>query len=251
MPRGGSLVIGLANRRSDAAAPAELAPGDYVALTVTDSGTGMDEATLARAVEPFYTTKEVGKGTGLGLSMVHGILVQSGGALRIRSRLGEGTTVEGWLPRAAQAPGQVRPAGARAAAQGSGTVLLCEDTAAVRDFVADSLEDAGYTVIATASGTAALAALDAGTPVDLLIADFAMPEMNGGVLARLVCQRHPHVPILLITGNADQTALRTDAVGFPVLRKPFKQAELVARVTHLLSSGEPGDGRTISAAERA
>jgi signal transduction histidine kinase/CheY-like chemotaxis protein len=251
MERGGSLTVSLSNRLADETAPAELAPGPYVVVTMTDTGTGMDEATLARAIEPFYTTKEVGKGTGLGLSMVHGILVQSGGALRIRSRLGEGTTVEGWLPRAAQAPGTAASAEAGRKAQGSGTVLLCEDTAAVRAFVSDSLEDAGYAVIATGSGAAALDVLDAGDPVDLLIADFAMPEMNGGILARLARERRPDLPVLLITGNADQAALRADATGLPVLRKPFKQAQLVARVAHLLNGGAAGEDRAVASGEWA
>jgi signal transduction histidine kinase/CheY-like chemotaxis protein len=251
MPRGGALTITLSNRSFGPDAPVELAVGDYVVLAVTDTGMGMDEATLARAFEPFFTTKEVGKGTGLGLSMMHGIVVQSGGATRIRSKPGEGTTVEIWLPRAATAPVEMPPPARKAVPvdDGVGTILLCDDDPTVCAFVAASLEDAGYRVRVTESGRAALAALEDGSAVDLLLVDFAMPELNGAAVACLVRERHPHLPILLITGYADQGALTKDAREVPILHKPFKQADLVARVMALLP--RDGDRRARAAGRSA
>jgi CheY-like chemotaxis protein len=169
--------------------------------------------------------------------MVHGILTQSGGALRITSRLGEGTSVEAWLPRSAEAALAAPAAAAASEARGSGTILVCEDIPAVRDFVVEVLEEAGYQAIATAAGAAALAVLEAETPVDLLLVDFAMPGMNGGVVARVARERRPDLPVLLVTGNFDTAALAREANGLPILRKPFGRAQLLAQLNHLLQHG--------------
>ena len=238
MPRGGALTIALTNRTADREALAELPPGDYVCLSVADTGTGMDEATLARACEPFFTTKEMGKGTGLGLAMVHGIVLQSGGAMRIRSSLGKGTTVDVWLPRAAKEAVAIEtpPQVPMVPAQRAATILLCDDDEAVRDVIAATLKESGYRVIVTDNGRAALAVLEQKSPVDLLLVDFAMPEMNGATVARLTRQRRPDLPILLISGKADHVALRASAAEMPVLHKPFKQAELTTRIAGLLKS---------------
>jgi CheY-like chemotaxis protein len=236
MPEGGSLAITLSNRRSDSEAPAGLAAGDYVVLAVSDTGIGMDEATLARAIEPFFTTKEIGKGTGLGLSTVHGIVAQSRGAMRIRSNPGHGTVIEIWLPRAQETPMPARATEGEAPERGNGTILLCEDDPTVRDFIAASLEDSGYQVVATEGGPSALAVLDSKMPVDLLLVDLAMPKMNGATVVHLAQERRPDLPALVITGNADTAPLGTKTEEVPVLHKPFKQAELVSRVVELLAS---------------
>jgi CheY-like chemotaxis protein len=237
MPRGGSLAIALANRSFSNDAPEELRVGDYVVVSVSDTGVGMDEVTLARAVEPFFTTKDVGKGTGLGLSMVHGIVVQSGGAMRIRSRPGEGATVEMWLPRSQQLAETAGRAAPLPADRGDATILVCDDNPSVREFATEALEDFGYRVIATENGPSALAVIeDENTPVDLLLVDFAMPGMNGADVAQQSKRRRPGLPVLLITGNAEQAALKTEAEGVPLLQKPFKQAQLVTRVADLLKS---------------
>jgi CheY-like chemotaxis protein len=237
MPRGGTLTITLANETVTPGSPDDLRVGDYVVLRVADTGIGMDEATLARAVEPFFTTKDVGKGTGLGLSMVHGIAVQSGGAMRIRSRLGRGTTVEIWLPRSLESADEAGRAAIRPLERGDATILVCDDNQSVREFASEALEDSGYHVIAAENGQSALAVIEnEATPLDLLLVDFAMPGINGVDVAQRTRQRRPNLPILLITGNAEQAAVRSEAEGVPLLTKPFKQAQLVSRVADLLKS---------------
>jgi signal transduction histidine kinase/CheY-like chemotaxis protein len=235
MPRGGAINIALSNSELDAYAPSELTAGDYVVLIVSDTGEGMDDATLARAFEPFFTTKGVGKGTGLGLSMVYGTIAQSGGAVRIRSKVGHGTEVELWLPRSRASQAVVQAAEATGTPEpADGAILVCDDDSGVRQFIADALQKSGYQSIAAEDGPAALAILDTDTPVDLLLVDFAMPGMNGASVVRLALQRRPGLPILIVTGYADQDAIETKALGVPVLRKPFKRTELAARVADLL-----------------
>jgi signal transduction histidine kinase len=235
MPRGGAIEIALSNSRFTAEAPAELTAGEYVVLTLSDTGQGMDEATLGRAFEPFFTTKGTGKGTGLGLSMVHGTVVQSGGAVRIRSKPAHGTAVELWLPRAQEASIEAQAAEASGAPeQGDGTILVCDDDPNVRQFITEALQNSGYRSIATADGPSALAILDTKTPVDLLLVDFALSGMNGATVARLSQERRPDLPILIITGYADQDTFETRDSGVPVLRKPFKRAQLAARIADLL-----------------
>ncbi|HSP25019.1 MAG TPA: PAS domain S-box protein, partial [Saliniramus sp.] len=180
MPGGGALRISARNDDADGR-PAALGPGRYVRLSVRDEGVGMDEATLARAREPFFTTKGVGKGTGLGLSMVHGLALQSGGLLHIESRPGEGTTVEIWLQATeGEAEGTAaQRVDATPAEQPPVTVLLVDDDALVAFGTASMLEDLGHVVIEANSGAKALGLLEAHPAIDLLITDFAMPGMNG------------------------------------------------------------------------
>jgi signal transduction histidine kinase/CheY-like chemotaxis protein len=237
MPRGGSIVIALSNRTFDGETRSDLAAGDYVVITVSDTGEGMDEATLARAIEPFFTTKEVGKGTGLGLSMVHGTVVQSGGTVLIRSKPEQGTVVELWLPRSREASTDA-PAVEDAAApeHGDGAILVCDDDLSVREFIVEALRNLGYRSIATEDGPSALAVLDADTSVDLLLVDLAMPGMNGATVARLARERRPDLPMLMITGYAEQETFEAKPADLPVLRKPFKRAELAARIAELLKA---------------
>jgi signal transduction histidine kinase/CheY-like chemotaxis protein len=236
MPTGGTLSITLSNGEPGPGAPHELAPGQYVVLTVSDTGTGMNETTLARATEPFFTTKGPGKGTGLGLSMMQGVVTQSGGAARIDSKPGRGTQIELWLPRADAAPAEDAVRDLHREPQGDGAILVCDDNSAVLEYVCDALKIKGYRVLPAGSGRAAISMLGENASIRLLIVDFLMPEMNGAAVAREVRTRHPRLPILLITGNADPEATHADLPDVPVLCKPFDQEQLAARVKDLLAA---------------
>ena len=237
MPTGGTLSITLSNGEAGSGAPRDLAPGQYVVMTIADTGIGMDETTLARATEPFFTTKEPGKGTGLGLSMMQGVVSQSGGATRLRSRPGQGTQIELWLPRARTAPAEVAIHRMRDEAEGGdGAILVCDDNAAVLEYVCDALRTKGYHVLPASSGRSAISMLQENESIRLLIVDFLMPEMNGAAVAREVRMRHPRLPILLITGNADPEATGADLPDVPVLRKPFDRDQLATRVADLLAA---------------
>ncbi len=206
-----------------------LSPGPYLCLSLTDTGEGMDETTLRRAAEPFYTTKGVGKGTGLGLSMVHGLATQSGGTLVLKSRKGEGLTAEIWLPAT---NGDVDAVPAPAAAPPSediaGTrplrILAVDDDALVLMNTTAMLEDLGHAVREAFSGREALAQLLADPHVDLVITDHAMPQMTGAQLASEIRNRWPDLPILLATGYAELPSGADP--GLPRLSKPFSQVDL-------------------------
>jgi PAS domain S-box-containing protein len=215
----------------------ELPAGDYVSLAVIDNGVGMDEETLARATEPFFTTKGIGKGTGLGLSMVHGIAEQSGGRLRLSSRPGEGTRAELWLARADRVA-MAQPALAVISPDLDGgetapalVVLAVDDDDLVLDNTAAMLEDLGHTAVVASSAREALAVLEERT-VDVVVTDQAMPVTTGLQLARQIKARRPGLPIALATGFAELPA-DIDA-DIPRIRKPYTQAEL-ARLLHYLS----------------
>jgi CheY-like chemotaxis protein len=235
MPIGGTLRISLHNGRTDLNSPTDLISGDYVVVSVSDTGTGMDEATLAQAFDPFFTTKEVGSGSGLGLPMVQGFAGQSGGAVRIRSKLGEGTAVELWLPQAATLPSEVSVADRFSSAmdKSSAEVLLCDDDDDVRRFLGELLKSNGYIVHETSSAGDALRILEKSGMVDLLIVDYAMPGMDGVQIIRQAGQRHPSLKTLLITGDA--SAVGEEVKGVPLLRKPFRPAEFSQIVADILS----------------
>lgn len=225
MPGGGRIVISA--REDSIVAPwnGGMLPGDYLRIAVTDTGEGMDEATLARAVEPFFTTKGVGQGTGLGLPMVHGLAEQSGGRLVLTSRPGEGTTAELWLPvtteesaSASPEPAQ-DPAGTRSLA-----ILAVDDDPLVLTSTAGMLEDLGHRVHEATSAAMALDILQRQPALDLVITDHAMPQMTGAELAERIARDHPSLPVVLATGFAELPAGR--AAGLPRLAKPFDQAEL-------------------------
>jgi CheY-like chemotaxis protein len=224
MPDGGALKISVAAEHAPGGDGRDLAPGDYVRLSVSDTGLGMDEATLARAIEPFFSTKGRGRGTGLGLSMAHGLASQLGGSLSITSTPGAGTTVELWLPASEVAEStQDRSLPADALRPRTGAVLLVDDEALARASTATILADLGFRVTEAASGEQALALLDSGTQVDLLITDHLMPGMTGAELATAFSQRRPGIPVLVITGYADVIP-----AGLPHLSKPFRRVELAA-----------------------
>jgi PAS domain S-box-containing protein len=233
MPNGGRLTIRTANvRRSQA--PGSLAPGDYVLISVADTGEGMTPEVLSKAVEPFFTTKEVGKGSGLGLSMVHGVATQSGGGLLIDSSVGRGTTVSVYLPRARRSSAETRERERRSSAEGSrATILVVDDDAGVREVAVSSLESLGYRTLAAENGPAALDVLASADPVDLLLVDMAMPGMSGVELIRRAREGRPALRAMLVTGYADLNAY-SPAEGDLVLQKPYRLDRLASSVAEAL-----------------
>jgi len=234
MPDGGTLIIAL-----DVAATGEsqdLAEGRYVRLIVSDTGSGMDGDTLQRAIEPFFSTKEVGKGTGLGLSMIHGLALQLKGALRLFSEPGQGTRAELWLPMAdgPAVAASVEPAVAERASRQRATLLFVDDDYLINLSTASLLEDLGHTVIKAMSGSAALSVLQQGEAIDLMITDYAMPGMTGLELAQEARRLRPHLPILLATGYADLPA--NAELELPRLSKPYQQRQLAEQIASLLAS---------------
>jgi PAS domain S-box-containing protein len=236
MPSGGAIRIAAANvSLGQPARPEEPAAGDYVAIAVFDTGSGMTPETRDRIFEPFFTTKEVGKGSGLGLPQVLGVAKQLGGGVSVSSAPGTGTSITIFLPRGAEAhsPEPVEPPTQRAViAQSpqSVRILLVDDDTDVRTVAAATLEAAGYQVIQAASGAAALEILShAGTQVGLMVVDVAMPGINGVELAKIIRLTVPTLPIVFMTGYADASLLPADTRD-EILRKPFAPGELEARV---------------------
>ena len=236
MPEGGHVTLGIANLREDG--------HDWVAFTLADTGAGMPPEVLARAREPFFTTKGVGKGTGLGLAMVHGFAEQSGGALRLDSTPGQGTRVTILLPRLTEAGallagarGNGAPAMLDRTRHGGARILLVEDDAAVRPITASFLRDLGYGVVEAPDAAAgyALAVADEGG-VDLMVTDVMMPGEDGMTLAARVARERPDLPVLFITGHAERKGL---APGAAVLDKPFTQEALAGRVLERLGRRAP------------
>ncbi|WP_052389517.1 PAS domain-containing hybrid sensor histidine kinase/response regulator [Belnapia moabensis] len=219
-----------------------LGAGAYVRLAVSDTGCGMDATTLARASEPFFTTKEPGKGTGLGLAMARGFAEQSGGGLRIESAPGSGTIVTLWLPVADGVHGRTawpeQVAGLPGAARPR--ILLVDDEDLVREVLAQHLSDRGYAVVQASEGATALALLDADEPVDALVSDLSMPRMNGVTLIREAQRRKPRLPAVLLTGFAgEEVELEARGIaegGFGMMRKPVTGADLAERVAALLEA---------------
>ena len=212
-----------------------LRPGRYLRIDVCDAGCGMDEAVVARAAEPFFTTKPTGKGTGLGLASVQGLAVQSGGGFKLASTLGEGSTVSLWMPVSAtpdlerhnHEAERTRPLAAK-----RHCILLVDDDELVRASGTSSLRRAGYDVVQAADGEEALALLDAAGPFDLMVTDYAMPGLSGLDLIDAARRRKPRMPVLMVTGYADNGRESADV---PRLQKPFLPAELVDRVQALIA----------------
>ena len=240
MPRGGRLTIETANRRLDqdyAELNPDSMPGDYTMLGVSDTGTGILPEVLPRVFDPFFTTKEPGKGSGLGLSMVYGFARQSGGHVKIYSEVGHGTTVRLYLPRSL-APGELvapkEPAGSIAPGRGE-TILVVEDSAAVRDTAANLLEGLGYRVLTADRADAAMDLLNGGAHVDLLFTDIVMPGGVSGVdLARMVRARWPGIKVVFTTGFSDDVLPAGLAGPDPMLVKPYQRHELARLLRTLL-----------------
>jgi nitrogen-specific signal transduction histidine kinase/CheY-like chemotaxis protein len=229
MPEGGRLTVSARPEIIGVDHRSHLQPGRYLRIAVADTGLGMDEATLVRAIEPFFSTKSQGRGTGLGLSMAHGLASQLGGALAIASRPGEGTIVELWLPVSVDAPTprcDAKPE--RNDSRHAGTVLLVDDEALARASTAMMLSDLGYHVVEAASATEAIERLDSGCRVDLLVTDHLMPGVSGADLARAFRDRNPTKPALIVSGFAE--SMPTE---LPHLAKPFRQSDLAAAIASL------------------
>ena len=241
MPEGGMLTF--RTRNVVAATPgtdqATLPQGDYVMVSVTDTGHGMPPEVQARVFEPFFTTKGVGKGTGLGLSMVYGFAIQAGGTVTVDSVPGKGTTVTLYLPRAVPEPGA--PAAVAETITGGRPlrILLVDDDTDMRETAREMLNELGHTVTAAESGPAALALLREAAAFDVLLADFAMPEMTGTQLAEHALALRPALPVLLMTGYVESDARQSwTELGYRTLMKPFSAAELAAALTSPARAGE-------------
>jgi PAS domain S-box-containing protein len=246
MPQGGAITIETANvTLGEPIWPEEPAPGDYVAVRVSDTGTGISDAVRERMFEPFFTTKEIGKGSGLGLPQVLGVVKQLGGGLAVRSAAGEGTRISIFLPRAdevALTETEAPPvqAAAEVASGQPARILLVDDDPDVRSIAAAMLSDAGYEVVEASSGAAALDALErAECRTDLVLADIVMPGINGVEFVVIVRRTWPDLPVLLMTGYADSGLLRKGAE-HEVLRKPFRAAELEAKVQRAMVRSRSG-----------
>ena len=244
-PVGGSVTLETGNvMLVQSERPEEPPAGEYVLISVTDTGSGMPKDVLAKAFEPFFTTKEIGKGSGLGLSQALGFAKQSGGGMRIESRVGEGTSVKVYLPRTerievteasshSDAPNQPQLKGA--------IILLVDDDSGVREITASMLREMGYVVLEVGSGDAALDLLDREAHIDLAVLDYAMPGMNGMEVARQVNSRFPTLPVLFITGYVDSAALRE--IGYAkIIKKPFVGDELANKVDAALIKGARRSG---------
>jgi PAS domain S-box-containing protein len=224
MPDGGLLAISAGLREVLADNRHSLAPGEYVLIGVADTGVGMDEETLRRCIEPFYSTKGVGRGTGLGLSMVHGLASQLGGALEIESAPGHGARIRLWLPvSAAVAEGSTSPASTPQSAQAHGRALVVDDEDLVRASTAEMLAELGYEVVEAGCAEDALRFLDGAERIDLLVTDHMMPGMTGVDLARAVRASRPRALVLILSGYAEVEGLAPD---LPRLAKPFRQTDL-------------------------
>jgi signal transduction histidine kinase/HAMP domain-containing protein len=237
MPDGGVLEIGTRNVVLDEEAVAGCSPGSYIRLSVTDSGCGMPPDVRDRVFEPFFTTKEVGKGTGLGLSMVYGFVRQSGGHVAVESAVGVGTTVSLYLPQATQmSDAEAEAVQSRAVPRGSERILVVEDDESLLQVTSEMLTEFGYQVVTARNGAEAIQILESGREFDLMFSDVVMPfGMSGVELARHARQLSRGIKILLTSGHTGDVLERHGAVDeFPIIDKPFRQADLAQRLRSLL-----------------
>jgi len=240
MADGGEIVLAAREENITAGHRSGLEAGRYIRLSVTDTGEGMDQETLLRATEPFFTTKGVGKGTGLGLSMVHGFAEQSGGRFILHSQKGAGTTAELLLPvaKTSTTPIAGTPAPPAKALRPL-TILAVDDDALVLMNTVHMLEDLGHTVFEAYSGNEALEILRREDSIDLVVTDQAMPKMTGTELAKIIKRQWPDIPVLLATGYADR--VRGDDIGLPKLTKPYMQRELADAIVRMNPPRRKGD----------
>jgi PAS domain S-box-containing protein len=232
MPDGGDIILAAREESVAAGHISGLEAGSYIRVSVTDTGEGMDDETLRKAAEPFFTTKGVGKGTGLGLSMVHGFAEQSGGRLILHSQKAKGTTAELWLPVAKASQQPVAAAQAVPAKSVRPiTVLAVDDDALVLMNTVAMLEDLGHTVFEAYSGKEALEILRREDSIDLVITDQAMPKMTGTELAKVIRSEWPDIPVLLATGYADMGP--RDEIGLRKLTKPYLPRDLAAAILQM------------------
>ncbi|WP_460146052.1 ATP-binding protein [Pseudomonas sp. S2_A02] len=241
MPDGGKLLVKTSNQHLDTGfteAYSNLQPGDYIVLSVTDTGCGMPQSTINRAFDPFFTTKPIGQGTGLGLSMIYGFSKQSGGHVSIHSEVGKGTTVSLFLPRFSGELLQDTQVDAQHApyARNGETVLIVEDDPAVRVLVSAVLSELGYAFVEASDADSAVPILDSGQRIDLLISDVGLPGMNGRQLAEIGRQYRPDLKVLFITGYAEHAAVRGGFLdpGMQMITKPFTFELLTAKVREMI-----------------
>ncbi|NJN46784.1 MAG: response regulator [Candidatus Competibacteraceae bacterium] len=238
MPKGGKLIIQADNVTLDPdQVDLDAEPGDYVLLTVTDTGIGMSPEVVEHAFEPFFSTKDPGAGTGLGLSMVYGFVKQSGGHVRIQSQEGSGTTVAIYLPRSSTVSIDTAPEPKTEDDQEEGdeTILLVEDDADVRQFIHRVLDELGYTVREAEDGQTALNILASDRTIDLLLSDLVIPgRISGHDLVRVAQHRHPGIRVLGMSGYPDKAAQERALLGCPMLDKPFQQHDLARAVRDVL-----------------
>ena len=260
MAVGGCLTIETANvsLAQPPARPEEPSPGAYVMVAVSDTGTGIAPDVLTRVFEPFFTTKPVDKGSGLGLAQVYGFVKQSGGGVSIDTRVGEGTSVRVYLPRAEAVPRPIEivspviDCAARRGPDDRPVVLVVDDDSAVREVTTTILSDLGYAVREAGSGLAALQSLEVDPCVDLVLLDFAMPGMNGAEVACAIRRRWSHLPVMFATGYADTAALMQAGEVGPerIVQKPFRDGELQRKVAAVLAD-PPTSGNLRLVARRA
>jgi PAS domain S-box-containing protein len=243
MPDGGTITVIAENRSVRDEDPLPLAKGDYAVIAVVDRGCGIEAEMLDKVLEPFFTTKEVGKGTGLGLSMVYGFAKQSGGTLRLTSKVGEGTRAELWLPRAKPSDSLRRSSSADSSepeSHRSVRVLMIDDHAEVRGTTAAMLADLGHKVVEAGSGPEALEILEAGgAKFDLLITDYAMPRQSGTDVIRAARGHDGGLPAIIVTGYADEAEIGARPANVGVLMKPFTLSDLAAAVSRAVAQEQP------------
>jgi PAS domain S-box-containing protein len=239
--RSGRLILRTENVTTAGGDAVDQPAGDYVVLSVTDTGSGMSAEVRERAFEPFYTTKEVGKGTGLGLSQVYGFAKQSGGVARIESKIGKGTTVRIYIPRADGHPAvsTVSKEGIGKTSRGDATILVVEDDPDVREMIVGILSDLGYRTLVAANGPEALAILDRDHSVDLLFTDIVMPAgMSGTELARQASRLRPDLKVLLSSGyTREANRWRSGRAEFPFIAKPYRPTTLGKKLEEVLAGG--------------
>ena len=250
MPSGGTVTIHTSNQSVNAKAlgTAMMPAGDYVRIEVTDTGTGMSKEIQSKIFDPFFTTKPVGQGTGLGLATVYGIVKQSGGFIDVDSEVGRGTSFNIYLPRrmieaADAAPVEAAPQAARDVT-GQDTILLVEDEEAVRAFAARALRMRGYNVLEAGGGEEALEIVkSADNKIDLIITDVVMPNMDGPTMVRHVKALNPELPVIFMSGYAEEAFRRNDQNSEDIhfLPKPFGLKQLAAKVKEVLA-GQPAGG---------
>jgi len=241
MPNGGTLTIETASTKveaHDAGVPFDLKPGDYILISVSDTGIGMTKEVLDRAFEPFFTTKPLGQGTGLGLSQVFGFVKQSGGNVKIYSRPGHGTTIKIYLPRMSEAALSEETERNKVVAKGSRSesILVVEDNEAVREFSSEGLRDYGFKVLEAADASEALRILESGATVDLLFTDIGLPGLNGRELVATVQRKYPDIRVLFTSGYAQMPSPTSSRwiSEIPLLSKPFTRSQLYERVLQVL-----------------
>ena len=245
MPMGGKLRIETRNEILDASHVArypETQTGEYAVLSVTDTGTGMPPAVLAKVFDPFFTTKEAGKGTGLGLSMVYGFIKQSNGHVEVESEVGRGTTFRLYVPRTGKAAEATIAREKPALPRGGERILVVEDEAGVRTITVEQLKSLGYDVVDAVDGEKGLAAFEAASPAyDLLLTDVMMPRMDGKALADAVAQRWPKTRIVFMSGYAESAIVHQGNIdtGVLLLSKPFRKNELAQLVRQALDAPPP------------